>query len=199
MDVQRLLWDLADKYAPAARASYRRPERFDHAGGLVVAEGRVKWETPWCTEGGFSHALPAGSHPVYAGSFVGTPDDRDPDGIRHVVGMIVIPLVEPARIAAAKWDDDGYDDIHLIEGYAVLWGGEARRTALPFSDERSTFFAGVRERSTPGPVGDWVEAVLDRETGANAFVFPVDAENVDGFEIVDDGGTLLCLVLTAYS
>jgi hypothetical protein len=40
--------------------------------------------------------------------------------------VIVIPLAEPARIEAAKWDVDGYGDVHLIEDYAVLWGEEAR-------------------------------------------------------------------------
>ena len=40
--------------------------------------------------------------------------------------------------------------------------------------------------------------VLDPETGLNGIVLPVAAENLTGHEIVDDDGTLLCLVLATY-
>ncbi|MBB5954337.1 hypothetical protein FHS29_000907 [Saccharothrix tamanrassetensis] len=203
MDVERLLWGLADKYAPAARVPHRRPKWFDHAGDLVVTDGRVMWETPWVTEGGFTHAFPAGTYPVYAGTSVSNPDDRNRDGIRHVVSMIVIPLAEPARIAEAKWGDDGYDDIHLIEQYAILWARGAVHAALMAHDDVPSFFPDARDRITAAGAhrrrGNWVEVVMDRETGVNAFVFLVDAENVGGFEITDEEGNLLCLVLTAYS
>ncbi|WP_433259873.1 hypothetical protein ACQPZF_21940 [Actinosynnema sp. CS-041913] len=200
MDMERLLWSLADRYAPASQVPHLRPTWFDHAGDLVVADGRVIWETPWETEAGFSHALPAGAHPVFAGTRV---YPQDSGAVRHVVTMIVIPVAEPARIAAAKWGDPGYDDIHRIEDYAILWGGEARRAAPQSDDDVPSFFPGARDRITAeGPhrrQDNWVEVVVDRETGVNAFVFPVEAELVDGFEIVDEEENLLCLVLTAYS
>jgi hypothetical protein len=205
VDVERLLWRLVDKYAPAlpAHSGTVRPQWFDRAGDLVVGDGRVSWETPWCTEGGFTHGLPVGSHPVYVGTYAYTPDDWNPDAFRYATSMIVIPLAEPARIEAAKWDVDGYGDVHLIEDYAVLWGEEAMRATLPFGDDLVPHFVhGARDDIVAkGPHhrrANWVEAVLDRETGANAFVFPVGAENVTGYEIVDGDENLLCLVLVTY-
>lgn len=205
VDVERLLWRLADKYAPAppAGSGTVRPEWFDHAGDLVVVSGRVTWETPSHTEGGFTHGLPAGSHPVYVGTHADTPDAWNPDAFRYSVSMVVIPLAEPARIEAAKWGDDGYDDIHLIEDYAVLWADEHLYPAHHFDDDHvPDFLHRARDDiAAKGPHyrrAAWVEALLDRDTGANAFVFPVDSENVTGSEIVDDDGNLLCLVLRTY-
>src|SRR3954464_3094581 len=77
--VEELLWRLVDKYAPAppAYSMLVRPTWFDHAGDLVVVDGPIAWETPWLTEGGFSHQLPAGTHPVYAGTCAFPPQDED--------------------------------------------------------------------------------------------------------------------------
>jgi hypothetical protein len=44
----------------------------------VVGDAWVSWETPWRTEGGFTHGLLAGSHPVYVGTYADTPDDWNP-------------------------------------------------------------------------------------------------------------------------
>jgi hypothetical protein len=200
VDVQKLLWRLADEYTK--RSDTVRPDWFDHAGDLVVADGRVTWETPWRTEAGFTHALPAGPHPVYVGSHTVIADHWEPDRFRYFASMVVIPLAEPARIAAAEWDHDGYDDIHLIEDYAVLWGDEAMRATLPFEDDVPSFFPDARDRIlAKGPhhrPDNWVDVVLDPETGLNGIVLPVAAENLTGHEIVDDDGTLLCLVLATY-
>ncbi|MBW4717213.1 hypothetical protein [Saccharothrix obliqua] len=190
MDMEQLLWRLADRYAPASLVPHARPKRFDHAGDLVVGDGRVSWDTPGWTEGGFSHALPPGTHPVHVGAY--TDEDRD------LVSVVVIPLAEPARIAAARWNRHGYDDIHPVEDYAVLWGEDAMRATLPHEDGLPSFFPGARDRIAAEGGRGWPNVVLDRETGANALVFPVEAENVDGHEITDDDGNLLCLVLTAF-
>jgi len=213
--MESLLWRLADRFAPA-ESSYPhvvRPEWFDHAGDLVVANGPVSWETPWYTEGGFRHSIPAGKHPVYVGTYADIRDSSRPDASRYFASLIVIPLAEPAQVVDATWDVEGYDDIHLIEDYAILWGEEAMRASLPFDDGSVPhFFPAVRDAILgKGPYyrrDNWADIVLDAKTGANAFVFPVSAGNVSGYEIVegeydeddideDDDRTLLCLVLTA--
>jgi hypothetical protein len=199
VDVQQLLWRLADKYTK--RSSTIRPDCFDHAGDLVVADGRVIWETPWHTDGGFTHALPAGPNPIYVGGYADI-DSRHPDESRYFASMVVIPLAEPARIAAADWDVDGYHDVHLLEDFAVLWGEEAMRATLPFEGDRPSFFPAVQDHIlTKGPHyrrDNRVNVVLDAETGLNGLVFPVGSESLSGHEIVDDEGGLLCLVLTTY-
>ncbi|WP_330270490.1 hypothetical protein OG205_24910 [Lentzea sp. NBC_00516] len=204
MKVEELLWRLADKYAPAPPAYSKvvRPTWFDHSGDLVVVDGPITWETPWLTEGGFSHQLPSGTHPVYAGTCAFPPEDEDPEAFWHTVTMVVIPLAEPCRIEEANWDVAGYHDVHLIEDFAVLWGEEAMRRSLPHVDDASSFIRDARDgilAKGPRHRGDnWTNVVVDRETGANAFVFPVhDSEYVTGYEIVDDEGELLCLVLAA--
>jgi hypothetical protein len=205
VDVEELLWRLTDKYAPA-RPAYSvatRPTWFDHAGDLVVLDGPITWETPWRTEGGFTHQLPAGSHPVHVGSGADTPEDEDPAASWHTVTMVVIPLAEASRIAAADWNVPGYHDVHLIEDYAVLWGDEAMRASLPHDDDGTPSFvrnarSDIRATGPRHRQDNWANVVLDRETGANAFVLPVHhAEYVTGYEIVDDEGNLLCLVLAA--
>jgi hypothetical protein len=198
VDVERLLWRLADRFAPSERM---KPDWFDHAGDLVVAGGPVIWDTPWLTEAGFTHTLPPGAHPVYVGTSAHIPDDRDPDAFRYLARMLVIPLAEPARIAGADWEDvDCYDDIHEVEDYAVLWGAEATRAPFPQQDGVPSFVLEARERiEAKGPFlrrDNWVEVVLDAATGVNALVFPIGTENLNGFEIVDDEENLLCVVLT---
>lgn len=197
MDAEQLLWRLADRLAPFPNA---KPDWFDHAGDLVVADGPVIWETPWVTEGGFTHRLPAGTYPVHVGTSACTPDDHDPDAFRYTTRMLVVPLADPDRIAQAEWDVECYDDVHMVEDYAVLWGEEAMRATLPHEDGVPAFFPDVRDRiEAEGPHlrrDNWAEVVLDRDTGVNALVFPVTAENLNGYEIVDDEENLLCLVLT---
>ncbi|WP_444947941.1 hypothetical protein [Micromonospora ureilytica] len=204
MKVEELLWRLVDKYAPAppAYSMLVRPMWFDHAGDLIVVDGPITWATPWLTEGGFSHQLPAGTHPVYAGTCAFPPQDEDPEAFWHTVTMVVIPLTEPDRIERANWDVAGYHDVHLIEDFAVLWGEEAMRRSLPHVDDASSSVRDARDGIlAKGPrhrKDNWTTVVVDRETGANALVFPVhDSEYVTGYEIVDDEGELLCLVLAA--
>lgn len=204
MESEELLWRLTDKYAPAppAYSVASRPTWFDHAGDLVVAHSPITWETPWRTEGGFNHDLPSGSHPVYVGTGPYTPDGEDPGMSWCTVTLVVIPVAEPSRIAAADWNVPGYHDVHLIEDYAVLWGEEAMRASLPHVDGSPAFVrdarSDIRARGPKQRQDNWTNVVLDPETGANAFVFPVhDAEYLTGYEIVDDEGDLLCLVLAA--
>jgi hypothetical protein len=199
VELQQLLSRLADRFMGDEPT---RPAWFDHAGDLVVAQGRVILETPWRTEAGFTHALPAGPHPVHVGSCAEVADRREPDGVRYSASMVVVPLAEPARIAEADWRVEGYDDIHELEDYAVLWGEEAMRATLPFEDDVPSFFPAVRDHIlTKGPHerrDNWVDVVLDPGTGLNGIVVPVADRTLTGYEIVDDAGDLLCLVLATY-
>lgn len=199
MEMRQLLWRLADRFVEGPQ-----PTWFDHAGDLVVVAGRITWETPGATDGAFYHEIPAGTYPVYVGTNAYARDNWDPDSFRHDARAVVIPLAEPQRIAEADWDEvDGYGDVHLIEDYAVLSDGRAMRAARRGrGDNGPSFFEEACEAiETRGPRfrrDNWVDVVLDEETGANAFVFPVSGDNVDGFEIVDGDENLLCLVLTTY-
>ena len=203
VDVERLLWRLADQYAPAEPTGpfMVRPSWFDHVGDLVVADGPVTWETPWRTDGGFEHDLAAGSHPVYVGGYALPGDRWDPDSFRYFASVVVVLVAEPARIEEADWDVDCYDDVHQIEDVAVLWGEEAGRASGQYEYGVPSFMRDARDRiASRGPLGrrhNWVPAVLDDETGANGFVLPVETETVTGYEIVDEDEEVLCLVLVA--
>ena len=64
------------------------------------------------------------------------------------------------------------------------------RASLPFSDGNTPHFFPVARDAilAKGPYyrqDNWADVVLDQQTGANAFVFPVSAENVTGCEIVE--------------
>ncbi|UMP06935.1 hypothetical protein [Amycolatopsis sp. EV170708-02-1] len=162
----------------------------------------VTWETPWRTEGGFTHRLPAGSHPVYVGWCTDAPLGEDSGALWPTVTLVVIPVADPSRIAEADWNVPRYHDVHFIEDYAVLWGEEAMRASLPHVDGMPSFVRDacedIRARGPRHRPVAWANVMLDRETGANAFVFPVhNAEYVTGYEIVDDKGDLLCLVMAA--
>ncbi len=192
--VRALLHDLAGKFGRTTA-----PTWFDHAGELVVGGGHVIWETPDLTDGGFTHHLPAGRHPVHLGTTARPEDPWDPDSFRHTVDLVVIPLAEPARIAEADWDVEDYGDIHLIEDHAVLWEEEASLTAGRSTDLPALIARAREDIRARGPHlrrHNWAELLLDAETGANAFVLPVSGTNVTGYEIRDETDTLLCLVLT---
>ncbi|ACU37779.1 hypothetical protein Amir_3905 [Actinosynnema mirum DSM 43827] len=122
-----------------------------------------------------------------------------PTWFDHTVDLVVIPFAEPARIAEADWDVEGYGDVHHIEDHAVLREEEAsltagRATDLPALVARAR--EGIRARGPHLRRHNWAELILDAETGANAFVLPVAGDNVTGHEILDEDDTLLCLVLT---
>jgi hypothetical protein len=203
VDVERLLWRLADRYTRVTPwgPSTARPTWFDHVGDLVVGNEPVVWETPWCTDGGFQHELPAGSHPVHVGGYPHNDDAWNPDAFRCSASVVVVLVAEPARIAEADWDVEGYDGVHRVEDHAVLWGETAMRATPSHVDGVPTFVVDARDRiASRGAVArrdNWVEVVLDHGTGANAFVLPVARENVTGYEIVDDDENVLCLVLVA--
>ncbi|MBP2335744.1 hypothetical protein JOF41_001922 [Saccharothrix coeruleofusca] len=197
MEMRQLLWRLGDRFVDDPK-----PAWFDHAGDLVVVRGEVVWETPDVTDGAVYHELPAGTYPVYVGTNASPGDDWNPDTFRYDVRAVVIPLAEPGRIAEADWDVEDYGGgFQFVEDYAVLWDGQAMR-APSLTGAASSFFEDARDAiAARGPHfrrDNWATVVLDEETGANAFVFPVSGESVNGYEILDEDENVLCLVLTTY-
>jgi hypothetical protein len=202
--MEPLLWRLADRFIGRASTSTygkSRPEWFDHAGNLVVVDGWVSWSSPGFLQGCFSHGAPAGTYPVYVGTYAAG-DRWNPDDLRYYAGMIVVPFAEPARIAAAEWDE-GYDDWQGMEDYCLLWDGRAQRAATypGGGSEEPTFLPEAKDSiRTHGSLSrrqNWVDVVVDESTGANAMVFPVGHESVNGMEARTEDGTLTCLVFTA--
>jgi hypothetical protein len=166
-------------------------EWFDRAGDLVVVDGNVSWTTPG-TDGNFHHEVPPGTHPVYVGTFGSVEDDWSPDGIRYRTSMIVIPFAEPARIADAEWGD-GYDDHQELGDYALLWDSRAGHAG----DENTLLSTASERILTEGPFHrrhNWVDVVVDQDSGANAMVFLTSGEAVQGIEARDDDEELLCLM-----
>ena len=190
----QLLWSVADRFtgsAPECPTNMRRPDWFDRAGDLVVVDGWVSWVSPG-TDMTFRHSVPPGTHPVYVGTFAAAGSNWEPDGIRYHASMIVLPLADPARIAAAEWDE-GYDDYQPLEDYAVLWDDKAQHAAtepafLPAATDRILTEGRHYRRA------NWANVVLDEATGANAMVFPAAGEAVEGYEARDSDGDLTCLV-----
>lgn len=194
----RLLWQLADRFtgrAPVNPTNMGRPDWFDRAGDLVVADGTVSWVSPG-VQGAFCHSVPPGTHPVYVGTYASTGNDWQPDGIRYHASMIVLPLAEPARIASAEWDE-GYDDYQPLEDYALLWDSRAERAA-EYSGGEPTFLPAARDRIlTEGRHfrrANWVDLVVDEASGANVLVVPATGEAVSGYEARDSDGDLTCLI-----
>ncbi|MFG1643329.1 hypothetical protein ACGFMK_23795 [Amycolatopsis sp. NPDC049252] len=200
-----LLWRLADRFTRGGEdcpGFVARPDWFDHAGNLVVVDGTVRWNTPG-VQGGFCHSVPVGTHPVYVGTYTFGQDDWKPDEIRYFTSVLVIPFAGPARIDAAQWDE-GYDDHQELEDYAVLCDDRADgKVEHPGPAGEPSLFEQARDRiRADGPRyrrHNWVDQVVDPATGANAMIFPADAEAVYGIEAEDENGELLCLVFTACS
>ncbi|HEY0807530.1 MAG TPA: hypothetical protein VGD84_20860 [Pseudonocardiaceae bacterium] len=208
MKMDQLLWRLADRFTgtDGELSGVQRPEWFDRAGDLAVVDGTVSWVTPG-TDGTFCHSVPCGTHPVYVGTSSYVEDVWNPDQILYTASMIVLPFAEPARIAAAYWDE-GYGGYQQLEDYALLWDSRAERAAdYSQSVDEPSFFPAARNKiRTEGPLyrrHNWVDLVVDQATGANVMVIPgsgtavsgVEARDGDGAE--DGDGELVCLMFAA--
>ncbi|MEW1718612.1 hypothetical protein [Streptomyces sp. NPDC093109] len=176
-----------------------KPEWFAYVGELAL-EGEVTWFG--MGRGGWYHGgLPAelSKAPVYAG-FYWRREDGKPPVAR--VGIVVVPLADPARVAAAVWGDgyNGYEPAPL-DGYAVL-------CSAPFDPKRAGVegaAAHLRKAKSVIAVGDgegrranYAEIVTDPDRGGNALFFPVEGEERDGYSAVEPDGTVVCLAFIDY-
>ncbi|GGR84324.1 hypothetical protein GCM10010269_24370 [Streptomyces humidus] len=191
-----LLW----RWAEHIGGKIVRPEWFACAGELTLEEN-VTW-FGMTTIGGWYHCeLPAGlrSAPVYAGCYWHREDDKPPVAR---VSMVVLPLADPATIAAAEWNDgyNGYEPAP-VDGYAVLCSGPFDPASVAGRDAQ----ADLREAERVIAAGDgegrrdnWAEIVTVPDRGGNALFFPVEAEERDGYEALDPDDTIVCLAFAAY-
>ncbi|MGW0941355.1 hypothetical protein ACWD4O_02215 [Streptomyces sp. NPDC002623] len=178
-----------------------RPEWFSRVGELAVAED-ITW-FGMATAGRWCHGdLPPGlsSCPVYAGFYWHRAEDRPPVAR---VGVVVLPLADPARILAAEWEDDGYNGYEPapLDGYAVLCSGPfdpghvvGRDPQADLREARRIIAAGDQE----GRRDNFAEIVTDPDRGGNVLFFPVEAEERNGYEALEPDGTVVCLAFTAY-
>jgi hypothetical protein len=179
-----------------------RPEWFAYVGELAVAVAeQVTWfgMTP---AGGFYHGgLLSGpsSAPVYAGFYW----HRDGEG-RPVarVSMVVLPLADPARIAAADWDDGygGYEPAP-VDGYAVLCSGPFDPVRVSGRDAAADLREAERVVAACDAEGsrlNYAEIVSDPDRGGNVLFFPVEAAEREGYEATEEDGTVVCLAFIAY-
>ncbi|MGW2045833.1 hypothetical protein ACWCPF_11690 [Streptomyces sp. NPDC001858] len=178
-----------------------RPEWFAHVGELTVAEN-ITW-FGMATAGRWSHqGLPPGLSgcPVYAGYHWHRPEDGPPVAR---VGMVVLPLADPARILAAEWEAYGYNGYEPapLDGYAVLCSDPFDPGYVPGRDPQACLREAVRiiaEGDREGRRANFAELVIDADRGGNALFFPVEAEERNGYEAVEPDGTVVCLAFTAY-
>ncbi|MER6784841.1 hypothetical protein ABT330_09425 [Streptomyces sp. NPDC000658] len=169
-------------------------------GKLTLAEN-VTW-FGMTTVGGWYHGeLPAGlrTAPVYAGSYWRREGDAPPVAR---VSMVVLPLADPATVAAAEWSDGygGYEPAP-VDGYGVLCSGAFDPASVVGRDAG----ADLREAGRVIAAGDaegrrdnWAEIVTVADRGGNALFFPVEAEERDGYEALLPDGTVVCLAFIAY-
>ncbi|CAM5708313.1 hypothetical protein SALBM311S_09976 [Streptomyces alboniger] len=143
--------------------------------------------------------LPAGlrTAPVYAG-FYWYGDGNGPVVAR--VGMVVLPLADAARIVAAEWNDGyGAYEPAAVDGYAVLCSNPFDPLHLVGRDAE----ADLREAKRIIAVGDGqgrrlrlAEIVTDPDR--RRLFLPVEAEERDGYEAVEEDGAVVCLAFIAY-
>ncbi|MBW4718624.1 hypothetical protein [Saccharothrix obliqua] len=178
------------------------PPSVERVDDLVVVGGAVSWATPGREGNGvFTHDVPDGTHPVYAGVRASGGGSAAEPVRRHVTALLV-PVAEPARLAEAAWDE-GYGDMGAdLADHATLWSGHAQRMALPHRGEHrhpAITRAERRLRSTSAPTDrlTWTNEVVDPETGANMVSFPVWDGTNNAFEARSaDGGFLALLYVT---
>ncbi|MFF4524873.1 hypothetical protein [Streptomyces bluensis] len=197
--VDALLWQWVDHINRNPYRQVTRPEWFACTGELTLAE-QVTWFG--MGDSGWSHdELPpgVGKAPVYAG-FYWLREDGKPPVARACI--VVVPLADPARIAAADWNDgyNGWEPAPL-EGYAVL-------CSSPFDPKRSGdegAEAHLREAKRLIEAGDgegrranYAEIITDPDRGGNALFFPVEGEERSGYEAVEPDGTVVCLAFIDY-
>lgn len=192
-----LLWRWADH---VDRHGGPRPEWFARVGELELAE-QVTWYGMAAVGRWVHDDLPPGLRkaPVYAGFHW----HRAGDGPAVArVGVVVLPLADPERIVAADWDDGygGYEPAPL-DGYAVLCGEPFDPVNIPGRDaEADVREAGriIAEGDAEGRRANFAEIVTDPDRAGNAFFFPVTGEERDGYEALEEDGTIVCLAFTAY-
>ncbi|MFD9396353.1 hypothetical protein ACFWBB_38135 [Streptomyces sp. NPDC060000] len=198
--VDALLWRWVEHIDPDGEKGMRRPEWFVRVGDLTLAEG-VTWFGLSARGGWYHGGLPSGlsSTPVYAGCYW----RRETEGPQVArVSMVVLPLADPARIAAADWNDgyNGYEPAP-VDGYGVLCSdvfdprkAGGRDAEADLREARRVIAVGDRE----GRRDNHAEIVTDPDRGGNVLFFPVDGEERDGYEAVEPDGTVVCLAFVAY-
>ncbi|MCX4403682.1 hypothetical protein ACFV8Z_53665 [Streptomyces sp. NPDC059837] len=195
-----LLWRWVDHVNRDGEKGMTRPEWFACVGELELAE-TVTWYG-MATAGRWGHGgLLSGPSkaPVYAGFYWSQVGD-EPRVAR--VSMVVLPLADPARIVAADWNDgyNGYEPAAL-DGYAVLCGDpfdplhvDGRDAEADLCEVKRIIAAGDRQ----GRRVNYAEIVTDPDRGGNALFFPVNEEERDGYEALEEDGTVVCLAFIAY-
>lgn len=195
-----LLWRWVDHINRNGEKGMTRPEWFACVGELELAE-EVTWYG-MATAGRWVHGgllSGPGKAPVYAGFYWSQVGD-EPAVAR--VSMVVLPLADPARIVAADWNDgyNGYEP-SALDGYAVLCGNPFDPLHVGGRDAE----ADLREVKRIIAAGDgqgrrvnYAEIVTDPDRGGNALFFPVNEEERDGYEALEEDGTVVCLTFIAY-
>ncbi|MFE3827454.1 hypothetical protein [Streptomyces sp. NPDC059092] len=195
-----LLWRWADHVNRDGDIGMVRPEWFVCVGELEVAE-EVTW-FGMATQGRWVHSklLPGPSRvPVYAG-FYWSQEDDEPKVAR--VGMVVLPLAEPDRIVAARWGDgyNGYEPAPL-DGYALLCSDQFDPAHVSGRDAEADLREAKRIIAAADDAGrriNFAEIVTDPDRGGNALFFPVEGEERNGYEAVEEDGTVVCLTFISY-
>lgn len=176
-----------------------KAEWFAYIGELTL-EGEVTWFG--MGRGGWYHdGLPTGlsKAPVYAGFYWCREDDKPPVARANIV---VVPLADAARIAAADWGDgyNGYEPAPL-DGYAVLCSSpfDPKRAGVEGAEAhlrnaKCIIAAGDAE----GRQANYAEIITDPDRGGNALFFPVEGEERDGYSAVEPDGTVVCLAFIDY-
>ncbi|WSQ14623.1 hypothetical protein OG604_46660 [Streptomyces sp. NBC_01231] len=178
----------------------KRPEWFAYVGELVPAEG-VTWYA-MTTYGRWVHGNPPSglrTAPVYAGFY--WHEEGDGPAVARV-SMVVLPPADAARVVAAEWGDGyGAYEPAAVDGYAVLCSDPFDPLHVGGRDAE----ADLREAKRIIAAGDgqsrrlnYAEIVTDPDRGGNALFFPVEAEERDGYEAVEEDGTVVCLAFMAY-
>ncbi|MEE1798189.1 hypothetical protein PUR57_05780 [Streptomyces sp. JV176] len=195
-----LLWRWVEHVNRDGETGMVRPEWFVCVGELEVAE-EVTW-FGMATQGRWVHSgllTGSGRVPVYAG-FYWSRGDHGPAVAR--VGMVVLPLAEPDRILAAEWGEgyNGYEPAPL-DGYAVLCSSPFEPGHVRGRDAE----ADLREAKRIIAAGDaagrrinFAEIVTDPDRGGNALFFPVEGEERNGYEALEEDGTVVCLAFLSY-
>ncbi|MEU6538797.1 hypothetical protein [Streptomyces sp. NPDC047000] len=198
--MEALLWRWVEHIDGDGGKGMTRPEWFARVGELTLAE-QVTWYG-MSTLGSWVHgnlASGTGKAPVYAGFYRSARDDG-PAVAR--VSMVVLPLADPGRIAEADWDDGygGYEPAP-VDGYAVLCGDPFDPASVPGRDAGADLREAERIIAACDAEGRRVscaEIVTDPARGGNALFFPVEAAERDGYEALEEDGTIVCLAFVAY-
>ncbi|BCL33084.1 hypothetical protein GCM10017557_79430 [Streptomyces aurantiacus] len=194
-----LLWRWADHVN--RNGVMARPEWFACVGELALA-GQVTWYGMATNAGRWVHEnlLPGpGRVPVYAGFHWSEAGDGPAEAR---VSMVVLPLADPARIIAAEWDEGygGYEPAP-VDGYAVLCSEPFDPVSIRGRDAEADLREAKRIIAAGADEGrrvNYAEIVIDPDRGGNALFFPVDGEERDGYEALEEDGTVVCLAFISY-